>query len=224
MLLAAALAVAAAGPALAQQIEASFDAGYSGSEGINASQNRPLLGQQYSSLDVKSGGTFGFTVGAFFGPNLELEFLWHRQFSELEISEPAPSRKLANQDVDNYHGNLVYNWGESDARIRPFIFGGLGATHYLPGDYDSSIPNGATLTRISSVTRFSSTWGGGVKLYPAHNIGVKGTMRWTPTYIKSDPGGLWCDPFYPTCWVVGNADYSNQFEFSGGITFRFGGR
>jgi hypothetical protein len=164
------------------------------------------------------------TAGAFLGPNWELEFLWHRQFSTLEISDPAPARKLANQNVDNYHGNLVYNWGEPDAKARPFFFFGLGATHYTPGDYDSGIPSSSALARIQSVSRFSSTWGGGIKVYPARNIGVKGTFRWTPTYIKSDAAGLWCDPFYPTCWVVGDADYSNQLEFSGGVTFRFGGR
>jgi hypothetical protein len=45
-------------------------------------------------------------------------------------------------------------------------------------------------------------------------------MRWTPTYIKTDAAGWWCDPFWG-CYLVGNAQYSNQFTFEGGVTFRF---
>jgi hypothetical protein len=44
--------------------------------------------------------------------------------------------------------------------------------------------------------------------------------RWTPTYIKSDAEGWWCDPYWG-CYVVGDAQYSNQFELSGGIVLRF---
>jgi hypothetical protein len=45
-------------------------------------------------------------------------------------------------------------------------------------------------------------------------------MQWTPTYIKSDAEGWWCDPWFG-CYVVGSSQYSNQIEFTGGIAFRF---
>ena len=57
--------------------------------------------------------------------------------------------------------------------------------------------------------------------YPAQHVGLRLNARWTATYIKSDAEGLWCDPFYPTCWVLSEADYSNQFSINGGITLRF---
>src|SRR5215813_9074868 len=212
----------AAVPASAQ-IEASFEAGYTESEGINASQSRIVLGQVYNSLDITRGGSFGFTVGGFFTENWEAEFLYSRQFSSLEISDPAPTLKVANQNVDNYHGNLVYNFGAHESKLRPFLFGGLGATHYAPGDFDSGLALSGAQARINGFSKFSSTWGGGIKAYPNPVVGIRASLRWTPTYIKTDADGLWCDPFYPTCWVVGNADYSNQLEFSGGVTFRFGG-
>ena len=69
-------------------------------------------------------------------------------------------------------------------------------------------------------TQFSTTWGAGVKLFPAPNFGVRFGMQWTPTYIKSDPGGYWCDPYWG-CYMVGDAQYSHQFQFNGGVTFRF---
>ena len=75
---------------------------------------------------------------------------------------------------------------------------------------------------IESTTKFSTTWGGGVKAYPSPNVGIKVMGRWTPTYIKSDPGGIWCSPYWPWgCYVLEETDYSNQFELSGGVSFRF---
>jgi hypothetical protein len=37
--------------------------------------------------------------------------------------------------------------------------------------------------------------------------------------VKSDSEGWWCDPYWG-CYVVGNAQYSNQWELAGGITLR----
>jgi hypothetical protein len=73
---------------------------------------------------------------------------------------------------------------------------------------------------IGGETQFSTTWGLGVKLYPGRSVGLKLGVRWTPTYIKSDAEGWWCDPYWG-CYVVGDAQYSNQFEFAGGLTIRF---
>jgi hypothetical protein len=213
----------ASAPVVAQQVEAGIHGGFTASEGIQASDQRLILGQEYDRLDVTSGGSWGATAGVFIGPKFEVEFLWDRQFSTLQISHPAPARTLAKLNVDNYHGNLVYNFGNPSSKVRPYVFGGVGATHYAPGDYDASIPDAGSLPKIEGDTRFSSTWGGGVKLYAGRHVGVKGTVRWTPTYIKSSASGLWCDPFFAACWVVGDPDYSHQLEISGGVTIRFGG-
>jgi len=64
----------------------------------------------------------------------------------------------------------------------------------------------------------------GVQIAPALSgggkFGIRLEGRWTPTYIKSDPEGYWCDPYWG-CYTVADAEYSNQFELSGGITLRF---
>ena len=62
--------------------------------------------------------------------------------------------------------------------------------------------------------------GAGVKVNASRNVGLKLGLQWTPTYIKSDAAGWWCDPYWG-CYVMGDAQYSNQFEFVGGVTFRF---
>ncbi|HEY7289133.1 MAG TPA: outer membrane beta-barrel protein [Vicinamibacterales bacterium] len=225
-LMGAALGVFAPRPAFAQvTAEVGVDFGWTSSEGINASTPVfvPPLNATYQSLDITRGAAFGLDFGVYFTENWEAEFIWHRQFSSLEISNPAAPLKIANQNVDNYHGNLVYNFFTHDDKLRPFIFGGLGATVYVPGDFDSGLAGSAGQQKIGSFGKFSTTWGGGIKYYPNPKIGVKATIRWTPTYIKTDAAGIWCDPFYfPSCWVVGNADYQNSIEYTGGVTFRFG--
>lgn len=203
------------------RIEVSGNIGYSVSEGVDV-ENRPLLIGVFDKLTVDSGLSWNFTVGYLFTPHAEVEFLFGRQSSELFSEGPAGQLAISELNVYSYMANFVYNFGESDSRIRPYAYGGLGATHYAFGDLLLPPPVIAFRpgTKLDSETRFASNWGGGVKFYLTPRLGAKFGIRWTPTYIKSDPAGTWCDPFYG-CWVLGDSDYSNQFETAGGITLRF---
>ena len=205
--------------AAAQRFEIGVGGGYSASEGITADE-RDYLGLVYDRAPVKSGGSFNLSFGVFASPEVLIEFLYSRQASTLRAEGPfTASLDVADLDVDTYHVNFVYHF--SDTGVRPFAFGGLGATHYGFGDVvPTLLPTPNDTIDIPGETKFSSTWGAGVKFFPAPAIGLKFMMRWTPTYIKSDSDGLWCDPFYG-CWVVGDPQYSHQFDISGGVTFKF---
>jgi hypothetical protein len=203
-------------PVGAQHVEASISGGYTLSEGIET-DNRDLLGQIYNKVEVNSGGSVTATFGVYATPRLMFEFLYSRQSSGLTAEGAAGKLEISDLSVENFHGNIVYHFGDAEARIRPFAFGGLGATNYSFGDLQ--LPGGSG-PKIPGNTQFSTTWGAGVKLYLARIVGARFTARWTPTYIKSDAGGYWCDPFYG-CWIVPDVDYSNQFDLSGGLTFRF---
>jgi len=126
-------------------------------------------------------------------------------------------RELGDWSVDNYHGYIAYNTGDSDSKARFYVLGGLGATRY--GSLGFTGANGQSRS-IGGETQFSTTWGAGIKAYLGKSAGLKLGVRWTPTYIKSDAEGWWCDPYWG-CYVVGDPQYSNQFEFSGGLVFRF---
>ena len=66
---------------------------------------------------------------------------------------------------------------------------------------------------VDGHTKFSTTWGGGVKFYANDNVGFNVTARFVPTYISSDASGYWCSPYWGVgCWVVSQANYSNQFD------------
>ena len=116
------------------------------------------------------------------------------------------------QTVYNYHGYFAHNFGDSDAKVRPYFLGGLGATQY--GSLDT--PAGSIGWRDAVLEHL----GAGLKMFPSRKFGIRLETRWTPTYIKTDPEGYWCDPYWG-CYTVGDAEFSNQFELSGGIIIRF---
>jgi opacity protein-like surface antigen len=197
------------------RVEISGFAGWAFSDGVDGDAQLGIDGNFYDRVDPKDGVTFGFNVGVLASDHAEVGFMFGRQASTL-VADGTNQREIGDMNVSTYHGYFGYNWGDPDGSVRPFFFGGLGATTF--GEVTGTIA-GQTRT-ISSETQFSTTWGAGVKLYPAPNVGVRIGLHWTPTYIKSDAGGWWCDPWYG-CYLVGNAQYSNQFQFNGGIIFRF---
>jgi hypothetical protein len=170
----------------------------------------------YDRLDPKDSFGWGFDIGVFVTPQVELGFLYSNQPTTLEISG-TNTVEIGDMSVTTYHGYFAYNFGEEDAFVRPYILGGFGATTF--GDVEFTGVTGVLRT-IGSETQYSSTWGAGVKVYPSPRVGVRIGARWTPTYIKSDAAGWWCDPYWG-CYLVGDAQYSNLFELSGGVSFRF---
>jgi len=187
--------------------------GYTLSEGIDILPLYfPGLNLAVRGADPKSSMSWGFQFDYLASKNFSIGFLLNNQESEL-IAKTLESgdRKITDLDIRNYHGVITYNAGEENAVLRPFLFGGLGATSYSPGDVMGAATEG--------FTKFSTTWGGGVKAYLSDNFGIRFMGRWTPTYIKSDLDGYWCNWY--GCWILEEADYSNQFEFSLGLGVRF---
>jgi len=207
--LAAALVALAGSSAWAQdpRVELSGTAGWTFSDGVNVGS----IDDSPITIGPKDAFSWGARIGFMVTPNVEIGGLFNLQSTDLEVEGFDLSATIS-QKVYNYHGYLAYNFGESDASVRPYVLGGLGATQY--GGLDTAV--GTT----SGATQFSSTWAAGLKIFPGRNFGIRLEGRWTPTYIKSDPEGYWCDPYWG-CYTVAEAEYSNQFELSGGITLRF---
>lgn len=203
-------------PSFAQRAELGVFAGWTFADGVSGDPFLAGDGNIYDRIDPKDAFGWGFDVGVFVSEGAEVGFLFSNQPSKLEISGTA-TREIGDLSVNTYHGYFAYNWGAADSGARPYVFGGFGATTYGQVDFTGA---GGVARSIGGVTRFSSTWGAGVKLYPAQNVGVRFGVRMTPAYIKSDAEGWWCDPFWG-CYVVGDAQYANLFDMTGGVTFRF---
>jgi opacity protein-like surface antigen len=213
----AAVGVLAGSAAWAQdpRVEISGTAGWTFSDGVSgASEDVPGVGT-FNRIDPKDSFSWGLRVGFLVTEEAEVGFLFDQQPTTLQISGTSKF-DIGDMSVRNYHGYFAYNFGDGDAAVRPYLLIGLGATQF--GTIRASV--GGVQRDISGDTRFSGTGGLGVKLFPSPHFGLRLEGRWTPTYIKSDAVGWWCYPYWG-CYLVGNAQYANQFELSGGLTLRF---
>jgi hypothetical protein len=206
------LLLIAAAPAAAQtgRFEVGIGAGYTFSEGIDVDSG------VINGIDVESGVSYGVSFGAYVNRMLEVGFMMNQEASNLVLDGGVGIFDDVDVDLDvnNYHGYVAYNLGYSNAPVRPFFLFGMGATHYVTGEVDGN--------EIDNETRFSTTWGGGVKYYPpsVDYLGLRFMGRWTPTYITTDADGWWCDPYWG-CTTYGDVEYSHQFEMSGAALLRF---
>jgi len=205
----------ASAPAFAQKAELGVTFGWVISDGVDFGSSVVAPGGVYSRVDPKDSFGWGIDLGFFVGPNAEVGFLYGQQLSKLEVSG-TKIVDVGDMTISTYHGTFTYNFGAHDAAVRPYLMGGLGATSFGSVDYVGNRGPGT----INSSTRFSTTWGAGAKFYGASKVGARVGVLWTPTYISSEAAGYWCDPYWG-CYLVGNAKYSNQLEFQGGVTFRF---
>jgi outer membrane protein W len=214
-----AMAVAAllvSGPAFAQKVEVSGLFGWTFSDGVESSSSVTVGGESFNTVDLKDSASWGLAVGFNATDNVEVGFLFGQQLSTLSI-DGTREVELGDININTYHPYFAYNFAPADARVRPYIMVGLGATNYGSVDYRRLDGTPGT---TSSDTQFSTTWGAGVKVFGGSKVGFRAGVQWTPTYIKSDSVGWWCDPFWG-CYVVGDAKYANQFQFNGGVTVRF---
>jgi len=211
------LGMVAASTAWAQdpRIEIGGRVGWTFSDGVSGDRVEGEDGNLYNRIDPQDSLSYGAQVGFFVTPNFEVGFLWDRQDTKLEVSGTR-TVEIGDLTVSNYHGYFAYNLGDADAPVRPYVLGGLGATSYG----DLSFTALGQERQIQGKSKFSTTWGLGLKLYPSQNLGLNLAARWTPTYVKTDAAGWWCDPWWG-CYVVGDSQYSNQFELSGGLNLRF---
>jgi len=200
------------------KFEASGFAGWSFDDGVSGTNVLAPDGRNYNRIDPKDGFVWGASGSYLIGENMGVGFMYSRQSSNLVLGGNlgSPDRDLGTMHISNYHGTLEYNFGEDGHPIRPFVYAGFGATNFGSTDFTSNVGNGT----IQGHSKFSTQWGGGVKYFVNPKVAIRGAASWIPTYIKSDSTGYWCDPFWG-CYLVGDPQYSNQFQLTGGVSFRF---
>ena len=214
---AAVLVAISASSAMAQpRAQVSIFGGWTFSDGVTGDAFKAGDGNTYNGIDVKDSANWGVSFGVNATPNFELGFLFGQQMSKLKLTGTA-TREVGNLTINSYMPYVAFNMGDADARTRPYFMLGVGATNYGSVGYTKS---GGQTGSTGGATQFATTIGAGVKVYPSPKVGVQFGVQWTPTYIKSDPAGVWCDPWFG-CYTLADAQYSNQFQFNGGVVFRF---
>jgi len=181
----------------AQHWEASGFAGYTPS--VDIDRRAPDVNQ----LDVRGGFVWGIQAARFFTTHWGAEVLWTQQESALEGGTiTSGAFDFFTMTVRQLQGNVVYEFGASEAKVRPFVFGGLGATFFSAAD-------------LQSETKLSLDYGGGLNYFAWRRIGLRAHARFKPTALHDKSAGDFCDAFgFCQSWLT-------QMEFAAGAVVRF---
>lgn len=168
------------------------------------------FGGELEDIDVEANDSdsYGLVVDLNVDRYNAFEFLWSRQDTTLELNDFDNAQELeVGVTIDHYQFGWLLQGG--DDKIKPFFTFHLGWGDFQPDRGDSE-------------TEFNWSLGGGAKVFFNDQLGLRLGVRWTPTYVDSDPA-YFCN-IYGFCFVVEDYDYFNQVEMSAGLIIKLGGR
>lgn len=163
------------------------------------------LDQAARGVDATSigpGFSWQFAVGRNFGPRWSAEMLWTEQFASYRVESNGVTGEMFKMSIMQLHGDVLYRFGAAGSRFEPYALVGLGSTFFTSKD-------------LQDETKFSMGFGGGLKYFLRDEIGVRGQFRYKAHFLNDSQSTDFCDPFGFCQSTLG------QFEFAGGITFRF---
>lgn len=121
-------------------------------------------------LEAEDSPAFGVTLDIPLASWVQLELLASRQSTELQFDSGLFGNDVgvADFDVSYYHVGGVFSWGTG--QIHPFVVASAGVTELSPD-----------VAGASSETRFSASFGGGVKIFFSDHVGLRleGRGFWT---------------------------------------------
>jgi len=159
-------------------------------------------------LRVNDSLAFGTFLDYSLTENFQAEFMWNRNNTSYSAHDILTNSYINayHSDIDQFQFGGLYMFRNSEVKLRPYLAASLGFTHDSNGN--------GTPDR----TEFSYSLGGGVKYYLSRHIGLRGDIRYLPTYGSSS-NELYCGPF--GCYYANVSHYLNRGSFTGGIVFKF---
>jgi len=177
----------------------------SGSYPISTTVTNPPIDR----LRANGYANFGAFVDHNLGENFQLEFMWNRNNSSYSAHNILTNSyfNAFHSEIDQFQFGGLYMFRDSEHKLRPYAAASLGFTHDTNSNGN---PNR---------TAFSYSLGGGVKYSLLRHIGLRGDIRYLPTYGSSSPGE-YCDPYFG-CYNSTVHNYLNRASMVGGIVFKF---
>ncbi|HEX6898459.1 MAG TPA: outer membrane beta-barrel protein [Thermoanaerobaculia bacterium] len=126
-------------------------------------------------VEVDEGAAFGLIFDIPLDPNWQIELLANRQETAFVSDEGLfnPAAELGDVTLTHLHVGILFQWGLG--QVSPFITGSLGLAHIEP-EFDD----------LDADDRFATSFGGGVKLFLADNVGLRLEGRWYWTDLGDD--------------------------------------
>lgn len=205
-LLALVSALAAAGPAAAQDRRGSVEitpviGGYFG-----GTFDPGTLAFYDGEAQASTEAAFGLRLGVNVSPNFVIEASYLQSDPKLTLEGGGaiggPSHEIGEIEMRLYELNFLVPWGRG--RVRPYFTIGGGVNTFRP-----KVPNYSA----STDSRFTANMGFGLKTYVTPNFGFRFEGKGRTTYINDNGDGWSCD------WCDDDSYYSDsQWYLSGEAT------
>jgi hypothetical protein len=161
---------------------------------------------------VQNGLNYGVSASYSISRRASVEFMWNHNQTDA-LGQPVGGNvgvKLFSLTTNQYLGDFLLHFKDSESRLRPFVFGGAGVNNLAPNR-----------SGVNSTNRFAWVFGGGLKYGLSKHLGVRLQAKWSPTYINTFTQAIWCDPFWAGCWTKGDSVFLHELDATVGLTFRF---
>lgn len=160
-------------------------------------------------LRANASAAFGVFLDRNMTENFQLEFMWNRNNTSYSAHNVLTQSyfNAYHSNIDQYQFGGLYMFRNSEYKLRPYAAASLGFTHDTNGNGNPSR------------TAFSWSIGGGVKYSLVNHLGLRGDIRYLPTYGSSSPG-TYCDPYFG-CYASTVHNYLNRVSMVGGIVINF---
>ena len=159
-----------------------------------------------ASLDVKEGGSFGLVLDLANTPETQYELFYGFQRAKVTGGGTLGGETLFDLDIHDLHLGGTYMFTRD--KVRPYIAGGLGATHFVPHG-----------SGMNPKTYFSLSLGGGAKIPISARVGLRFEGRGFLTLLP-DTTEIFCvSSGGAACRVSVKGDVLGQVLLTAGITF-----
>jgi Outer membrane protein beta-barrel domain len=159
-----------------------------------------------TKLDIREGGNFGLVLDLSDSPETQYELFYGFQRTKVTGGGTIGGDPLFDLDIHYLHLGGTYMLARD--KVRPYIAGGLGATHF--------VPHGSGLNQK---TYFSLSLGGGAKIPISSHVGLRFEGRGLLTVLP-DTTEIFCvSSGGAACRVSVKGDVLGQFLLMAGITF-----
>jgi hypothetical protein len=160
-------------------------------------------------FDTQDNWAYGVAIDAEMAHNSAAELYYSHFSSDWDASLTAGGKRSGSLSRDDIMLNGVWYARGSNPSIRPYLTAGVGCSIYDSDD-------------VSASGHFAWNVGAGVRHDVNDKVGLRVDGRWMPTWFNTG-SSVWCDPYWG-CYPASTGEFFDQFELTGGLVIKLGGR